>query len=192
MIVSVVTKIAATNPNIPTLSGNGLTWTQVATLLQTGDQRVRTTVFRALSLSAITPGAVTADFSGQSQDDGVINISEFGNVVTTGTNGADAIIQTATSIVGGVNPSVSLSAFARQTNATFGVIGSLSLGTSYSSNIAQLFTRVASETVVQGHFQDTPNTTINWTQSPSTYPTAVLAMEINGSISGGGSILALL
>lgn len=195
ILVAVVTKITASDPNTPTMSGCGLTWTQVATVLQTGSQHVRLTIFRAMSLTAITPGALTISFSGQNQDSGTFDVTEYLGVLTTGTNGANAIVQIVTSNTGGVNPSITLSAFAQNNNANLGIVGSLSLGTTYNpqSGFSQIFSQGSAETVVEGALKNTSSISVSWTQAGgSSYPTAAVAMELAVAPSGGAFLFNML
>lgn len=86
---------SGTGPGQPTLSGNGLTWTNHQTNLwdDAGVARVRTTLFRATG-SSPSSGAVTIDFSGTSQSHCQWSICEVSGVPITGTSAADAIVQT--------------------------------------------------------------------------------------------------
>ncbi len=86
-----------TNPNVPTLTGNGLTWVQIATINWDSDSSSRkaTTLFRALGASP-SSGAVTIDFAGQTQGQIYWIIDEVTGMDTSGTNGSGAIVQSAT------------------------------------------------------------------------------------------------
>lgn len=65
----------------PTCSGNGLTWTQVATVTHASATIRRITVFEASS-AAPTAGAVTFDFGGQTQDSFVWGVIQFADAAT--------------------------------------------------------------------------------------------------------------
>jgi hypothetical protein len=54
------------DPNVPTISGNGLTWVQIATALNATSNH-RLTLFAA-NASGATTGVTTIDFAGQNQD----------------------------------------------------------------------------------------------------------------------------
>ena len=117
ILVSVANRIGADTATLPTLSGNGLTYVQVATQL-TGTLR-RTTLFRAMGASP-TAGAVTIDFGGVTQSHCVWSISEFADVDTSGTNGSGAVVQSNTSTATSVTKStVTLSAFGTANNAAY-------------------------------------------------------------------------
>lgn len=191
ILVAVVSKIAATTPNTPTVSGLGLTWDQVATVLQTGSQEVRLTLFRAMSPQPISSGALTISFGGQNQDSGAWGITEFINVKGRGNNGADAIVQAVTSTAGLTTTTVTLSAFANSRNAAIGFIGSLWFGTTQSpgSGFTQLFSSNSSQTIVEGEYDGANNTSITWTQSGSTYPTGAIGIELASLPQPGGYVL---
>lgn len=115
------------DPTQPTLTGNGLTWVVVATIVfdDTSSSRKRITVFRSMGASPTT-GAVTADFAAQTQTDVGIVVDQFSGVDTSGTNGSGAVVQsasakdntgTATSLT------ATLAAFGSANNATYGGAG---------------------------------------------------------------------
>jgi len=54
-------------PGTPTASGNGLTWSQIASIANEGPGNSRITCFRAMG-PAPGAGALTFDFAGQPQD----------------------------------------------------------------------------------------------------------------------------
>lgn len=78
---------------IPTLTGNGLTWVQVGTI-QSADASAgrRLTVFRAMGASP-SAGAVTIDFGGATQGRCCWSIVEFSDIDTGGTDGSAAVVQ---------------------------------------------------------------------------------------------------
>lgn len=126
MLLAVSSKTtSSTDPNIPSISGNGLTWVQVGSSVvfdPTSSSRRRITLFRALGASPST-GAITISFSGQSQSTILWTLDEVSGMDTSGTNGSGAIVQSntnnsqATPIT---SFSVTLSAFADINNATYG------------------------------------------------------------------------
>lgn len=79
-------------PAPPALSGNGLVWQQIQTVLGGTQANRRLTSFRAMG-PAPTAGPVTADFGDQLQDLCAWSIVEFADVDTGGTAGAGAIAQ---------------------------------------------------------------------------------------------------
>lgn len=78
----------------PTASGNGLTWVQAGTVLYNdiASPGKRLTLFRAMGASP-TSGAVTIDFSGNSQSGIAWSIFEFDGVDTSGSDGENAVAQ---------------------------------------------------------------------------------------------------
>jgi hypothetical protein len=97
------------------VSGAGLTFTQIDS---TRANTLVMSVWRALGASP-SSGAITVAFAG-SQYVCLVSVDEFTGVVTTGTNGADAVVQTAGNATGAT---VNLSAFASANNAAFGAVG---------------------------------------------------------------------
>ena len=124
VIVSVFSGAFKTTPNTPTLSGAGSTWTQINTGLAGSS---RTSMFRTLGGGGT--GAITIDFGGQTQTDVLWTVSELTGTKTTGTNGADAIVQSV--VVAGSGSSFpfgvtnSLASFASALNYAYGFTGVL-------------------------------------------------------------------
>lgn len=90
VLAAVFNEGTATEEN-PALSGNGLTWVEVASIADAGNI-TRLTVLRALGASP-SAGAVTIDFGGASQQRCGWSIVEFSDVDTSGTNGSGAVVQ---------------------------------------------------------------------------------------------------
>jgi hypothetical protein len=86
LIATVENEIGSGTPTIPTLSGNGLTWTQVDTYVpdSTGTQ-VRITMFIVKTGGSPSTGAVTADFGGVAQAGCNIIIDEVDGADLSGT-----------------------------------------------------------------------------------------------------------
>lgn len=103
--------------NVPSLSGNGLTWVaHYGPVNYSGDGTQ--TVFRAMGASP-SSGAVTISHTVASNCRWII--VEFTGVNTSGTNGSGAIQQsTANSNYGGTSVTVTLGAFSSADNATCG------------------------------------------------------------------------
>lgn len=110
-------------PEPPTLTGNGLTWVEIATIDYDvgGTSRKTATLLRAMGASP-SAGAVTIDFSGQNQTDIVWTIDQFSGIDTGGTNGSSAIVQSAASSGASTGSSytVTLGAFSSADNGTYG------------------------------------------------------------------------
>lgn len=130
ILVSFATRTGITaDPNQPTLTGCGLTWVVVDSVVydNTSSSRRRVTLFRGMGSSPST-GALTFDCGGQTQTGAVWSIDQFTNVDTSGTNGSGAIVQSANASIldnSGTPASsltVTLGAFGSTNNATFGVL----------------------------------------------------------------------
>lgn len=191
-VLILVAVLSAINvlPNAPTLSGNSLTYVQIATVTfnTIATPLSRLTLFRAMGASPST-GPITIDFGGQTQGSCLWSVAEFAGVNTGGTNGSAAIVQSATNQVNASASAltVTLGAFSSVDNATYGafgsdVVGSFTPGTDFSEihdvNIATpsgtLFTewKATNDTSVDA----TPNTTADM---------GGIAVEI--AAAGGGS-----
>ena len=126
VLIAVASILTGSVPPAPTLSGNGLTYVQVATVAFStiAASRVRLTLFRALGASP-SAGAITIDFDTEIQAACAWAVSEFSGVNTGGTNGSAAVVQSATDRVNDdatqQTLTVTLAAFADAVNnATYG------------------------------------------------------------------------
>ena len=125
LLVINVTRDGSTNPTAPSsIVGNGLTWTLAATVPYdpAGVGRGAAWVYRAMD-PAPTTGTTVVSGIGTNAAGGVIyQWYQFTGVKQTGTNGADALVQTViTAATATDTPSVTLAAFASATNGTFGL-----------------------------------------------------------------------
>lgn len=116
ILAMVASEIGAGTPNIPTLSGNGLTWVQINTAV-TGQNRG--TLFRARGTP--TTGTVVIDYAGQTISDCTWSIISVTGASVTGADGAGAVVQSATNTASATTSlTVTLAAFSSTENATFG------------------------------------------------------------------------
>lgn len=166
------------NPNIPTVTGAGMTWTQVATKLGTVDTSHRVTMFRALSPSPGS-GALTIDFAAQNQDETIWSISEFAGVDTSGTNGANAVVQSGTLDGTGTSLTITLSAFSNTNNATHGVVTAQDTVTK-GANFVEL-ANYNNFDIIESEWASSNQTAVNWTFGNSTNAFAI-AIEIKASL----------
>src|SRR6266702_1460528 len=116
------------DPNQATLTGNGLTWVAIATIVwdTTSASRKRITLFRGLGASP-TSGAISIDFGGQNQTDVDWVVDQAAGIDTSGANGAGAVVQSATNkdeTATSPTLTVTLGAFSNTNNATYGVLAS--------------------------------------------------------------------
>jgi hypothetical protein len=99
-------------------SGNGLTWVQIANIdIDSASSHSQLTLFRAMGASP-SSGAVTIT-SSVNKNAFSWSIFEVDGVKTTGSNGADAVVQTVTLTGNSSAPTVTLGSFSSANNATF-------------------------------------------------------------------------
>ncbi len=181
-ILTVANKIpSAGTPNTPTVTGAGMTWTQIATRRDTssGDNGRRITMFRALSASPGS-GALTIDLGGQTQGNCAWSVDEFSNIDTTGTNGSGAIVQEADNDVTGTltSSSVTLAALGSPNNAVYG--GGRFGGTvivNPGSSFRQLSNKGAGGNSFESEWAIN-QTTVNWTFPSDLGTFLMMALEI--------------
>lgn len=127
LLLSIETITLGPTPNIPTVTGVGLTWVLVYEQQHnTGGGVSRQFLFRALGVAS--PGTVLIDFAGQNQFDWCWSLSQHTNVPTSGISGADAIVQVG-HFANVANLSVTFaSAIGDPRNVSFGMLGSSSAG----------------------------------------------------------------
>ena len=131
-------------PTTPTVTGNGLTWVQVATVTFFdfgGGDTTRMTRFRAMGASP-SSGAVTIDCGGVNQNRILYSVYELTGVDTGGANGADAVVQSVTNKLtsAGTTLTVTLAAFGSANNYAIGGFGGL--GTSGDWTVGSGFTQI--------------------------------------------------
>lgn len=110
----------------PTLSGNGLTYVQIATMpwRSNASPTRRVTRFRAMG-SAPSAGAITIDFAGLTQIDCLWSVKEYTGIDTTGINGSGAIVQSATNFDDAITTTsitVTLASFGDATNNVASIV----------------------------------------------------------------------
>lgn len=120
VLIAILNRVGAGTANIPTVTGNNVTWVEV-TNLSNGNSR-RLTILRALG-SAPSSGTATIDLAGQTQSQCKWSIAQFSGVDTSGTNGSGAIVQTGKHTVGtSTSYLVTLSAFGNAMNVAYGAV----------------------------------------------------------------------
>lgn len=141
-IAFVYSHCATAIPNIPTLTGNGLTWVQASTAVMGGGSNFRISEFRTLGLTP-SNGVLGIDFAGQAQATIVWGVVEVTNVDLSGVNGSGAVVQ---SIANGTNASVNnftitLAGFSSVNNGTIGFFVELDSGATLTpgAGFTQLF-----------------------------------------------------
>lgn len=111
-------------PATPTVSGNGLTWSELVTYIcDTVNPAFRITVFVAKTGASPSAGVVTADFGGVSQLGCSILVDEADVADVSGT-ALQAIVQNKTGSVDatGTSESITLDSAITSGNASYGVI----------------------------------------------------------------------
>ena len=179
--------------NVCSATGAGMTWTVVRQKQDTINASRQITLFRALSGSP-SSGAVTIDFAGETQGRCAWTIVEFGNVDFGGTNGANAVVQSADTYNVDDSPfSVTLAAFSDPNNATFGAFAPM------ANNVTVItsgtgFTELGeynpgTELVaIQSQWKNSNDTSVDWTFTSNTDVHLGVAAEIK-FLSGGGAFL---
>ena len=163
----------------PTLSGNGITWIEVATVsLLSGTTSYRTTLFRGMVASPST-GAVTIDFGVDTQQACGWAIGEWNGVDTSGTNGSGAIVQSGTVSNAAANTgmTVTLAAFGHALN---GVAYGVNINLTVEAGYTLLYNQAISQTIgtEYKHSADTsPSAT--WTSQALT---CAVAAEIRARV----------
>lgn len=174
---------------IPTLSGNGVTWVQVATLLQ--DTARRVTLFRGM-VSSPSAGAVTIDFGGVNQLRCGWSIAEFAGINTGGTNGSAAVVQSATNTATATTSlTVTLAAFGDAGNATYGffaidgILLSLVPGAGFSS--IHTVTSPGENSAILTEWRNDNDTTVNASNTDAANWGGI-AIEIAAAVAGGVTV----
>jgi len=166
VLLAVANVSTATPPaNTPTVSGAGMTWTEVATKVETTDTFRRITVFRGVAGGS--SGALTIDFAGETQLRCGWSISEFADCDTSGTNGANGIVQSVTGEnVASPNTdlSITLAAFTSTDNATYGALRkasaeAVSPGTGFTELGEYEF---ETGNIIETEFKATNDTSVDW------------------------------
>lgn len=171
----------ALTPAIPTITGNGFTWVQVATVLDaSGDNRG--TLLRAMVASP-TAGGATIDFGGQLQEFGYWSIGEIPSVNTSGTNGSGAIVRSLTNTDATVsNFALSFGSFPAAGNTLYGGIGMTNFRTvmPVTCNTIGSFGLSGQQTVYSGYnsLPPDPPDTFDYLQVDTSAPTTFVGVGV--------------
>lgn len=185
-LLCVGNQVSSGTPNTPTVTGDGLTWVQVATKLATASGLRRATLFRALGTPST--GALTIDMAGQTQVRAGWSWAELSGTDTTGTNGSGALVQSGTGEQTDVGSStgltVTLAGFSSVSNATYGC---LRYGGSETTDNVQPGSGFSTIGIVNGsasyqsQFEATNNTSVSWTWNSGSLYSEGIAAEIKAS-----------
>lgn len=174
-------------PDIPTLSGGGVTWVQIATSTVGG---IRTTLFRAMGASP-SGTSLTVDYGGNVQSNCSWTIVEWADVDTGGTDGSAAVVQSNVNsdAASGTTLAVTLSAFADAVNnVAYGVFGSASNVNCTPEGGYTGFTQGGvSEAAHRAQWQTGEDTSVSATYAVSVANRVGIAIEIAASGGGGAS-----
>lgn len=193
LVLCAVASSKASTPDLPTVSGCGLTWVQVATVLfdTVGTPTKRVTLFRAQGTPS--SGAVTANFGGVAQTGCNIFVCEIGPVDQGGTNGSAAVVQSATNAVDSATSiTVTLSAFGNSSNGAYGCeftnLGTNSTVGSGFSLIARGGYSTPSHTG-NTEFKASEDTSVDWTFSSGN--AGAIAIEVKLQVIAGDGAATL-
>lgn len=197
LVLAWVTNTKATTPDTPTLSGNGLTWVQVATVTwgTIGTPTARTTLFRAMG-AAPSAGAVTIGFAGVTQTGAAWSIVQFGGVDVSGTNGSGAVVQSVTGRTDNASAaaglSITLAALGNANNASAGgfsnmvnLATSISAGAGYTASAGA--THNSPATSIRSEWKTTGSTTVDVTQSAVSHIGGI-AVEVKADLCPGNVV----
>lgn len=173
---------AASSVGLPTLAGNGIIWTQVATqsYFSEDPDRGRITIFAGAAVSPTT-GVLTFTMA-ETQARVSWGVVEFANAAIAGSI-VQAIVGKKDPADGDADtPSVTLAAFNDVLNSTFGVIG---VGfPDVSVTVGNGFTEINNITVGgngsrnQSQFKVAPDTVVDWTLGALGTESGFCGMEI--------------
>lgn len=193
LVLACIYSGAATTPPEPTLSGNSLTWTKVRSHTHTlGGSTARLTVFRARA-AAPTSGALTIDFGGSTQGDCMWIVNEFAGLDTRGTNGASAVVQSAHNDGSAVSSlTVTLSAFNRPTNPTFGFV---TMREQPSVTPGSGFTEISEASgphSIQTQWKASNDTSVDWSWGGNANYVIGIALELAASPAHGAFVFNMI
>ena len=188
VLLAILASRTGATPDDPTISGNGLTWVQVAARTGGASSTKRLTVYRAMGASPST-GAITLTFANQLNGCNWL-VVDVDPVDTGGTNGSAAVVQSAVnSAAAATSLTVTLAAFADAANVTFGAFG-----TDISGNITPGtgFTEIGEASTaspvltIESEYQLANDTTVDATTASANI--LGIALEIKAAASGGLTI----
>lgn len=163
---------------IPTVTGAGQTWVQVASKIDASNTR-KVTTFRAVA-GAEASGALTIDFGGNNQTACAWILDKIDGVDILANNGATAIVQTATAENTGTQTgiTVTFSTPPLSGNSVYGAVRKsdtvpISPGTNFTE-LAELTNPGANET----EFQNSNVQNVDWTWASTSATTVALAIEL--------------
>ncbi|KXK09251.1 MAG: hypothetical protein UZ22_OP11002001129 [Microgenomates bacterium OLB23] len=180
ILLAVASRVSGAGNNVPTATGNGLTWEVVESAKDSLSWNM-VTILRAMG-SSPTSGAVTIDFAGQTQINAIWSITEFDGVDTSGTNGSGAIVQDAENSGASVTSlTVTLGAFSAGANATYGAfVSEVNQNTTFGSGFTEIHETNITDNTGQTQWKNSNDTTVDWSWT-SNARVAGIGVEIKAS-----------
>jgi len=166
--------VGNSTPNVESVSGLGLDWEEVETLAHHASIVRRISLYRAMGNPS--SGSITVDWD-RSCNQHSWTVVEFDRVDKSGSNGENAIINSASNTENGeTSLSVSLESFSSENNATFGACYGDDPITE-GDGFTELGYYDAGSYSPQSQWKNSPDTTVDWTLG-STARSAGIAAEI--------------
>lgn len=195
LVLAAVLVTHGTDPPAPSLSGNGLTWELVANTTLPNVRELY--LFRSMG-SAPTAGGVTISGDGVTAYTSALwQITEFGGVDTSGTNGSGAIVQSV-----GVRPSAATSCSAPFTNTVntantvYGAVAiaareAITAGSGWTASGLTDIGSPASALIGEYALSALQNITASWTTSTANFIVgAEVKVAASTGVTGTGSLTA--
>ena len=177
-----VESFSGTAVAIPTVTGAGGTWVQIATQVSASNSR-RVTLFRDLSASPGS-GPLTIDFGGQLQNANVgWSVDEFSGVDTSGTHGSGAILQSvgALSTTTSTGITVNLAALSSPNNSVMGYVRTNQLNPiTAGAGFTELSQQTATGATAEAEWA-LNQTAVAWTWASQTVNVVALAIEVKAA-----------
>ena len=185
LVLAFVLSRRAGGAGLPTASGNGLTWHQVAGTLNAAAGNTRITCFRAMG-PAPSAGPLTFNFAGQQQAVCAWSVFEYDNVDGTGTDGSGAVLQQQTTSGSGTTLGLTLGPLADAAASL--VVGGIVLGVNEAvtpgTGLAQIdlqpFVTATNRGTLQTEDRTGGGSTVNWSW-PTTANAGAIALEIKAA-----------
>jgi hypothetical protein len=174
----VLSRAVAGDANVPTISGNSLTWVEEETIIDGN----RITAFRAMSATPST-GQVTISFGGQTQMYCHWKIVEWDGVDLSGTHGSGAVRQSVSAKDVGTNTglSITLAAFGNANNAASGAVRSGNAVTP-GAGFTEL-SETTGDAIFEDEWKSTQDTSVDWSWSSTASFALGIALEIKSILS---------
>jgi hypothetical protein len=177
-------QVSSGGVNIPTATGLGLTWVQVATVVDTETGNRRVTLFRARGTP--TTGTMTFDLGGQSQVRAGWSTAEFAGTDISGANGVGAIVQSNASTTSDLGlttgATTTLNAFLSAADATYGCVRQ-GAANAFSAGVGgfSLLGNVTGLSSYASEFQNSNNTAVAFTWASSNSISNIIGVEIRAA-----------